>query len=133
MNGYDRGSFQDLFPDFAQTPALLRNPFCQCPHAVHHLVRVEAQQQADLIATHHLLHSGGTPAGRGQVHIERVFQLAHVAFSLAPLAVQLDDALRVPVFPVQRTDQKKVVQNNSPGRSQTTRMMRLALLQRRAL
>ena len=64
MHGHGCCCFQDLLADFAYAPALLCDALHQRSQTVQHLISVETQQQADLIAAHHLLHGRRTTAGR---------------------------------------------------------------------
>jgi hypothetical protein len=74
MNSHCGRYFQDLFTDFAKAPAL---------KVLHQqaVVGIQIQQQVDLVAPHHLLHSRGAAAGRRQVHIQCVFELTQVKTS----------------------------------------------------
>ena len=79
------------------------------------LVGVEAQQQAYLITSHHVLDGGGATIRRQEVHIERRLHLAHVRLGAAALAVQCQDLRRGPVELAEVGDQEEGMQQQVIG------------------
>ena len=91
------GGLEHLLTKPAQTPALPGLPLQQAAQAMQDLIGVEAQQQAHLVARHHVLDGGGATIRRREVHVECRLHLAHMGFGAAPLAIERQDLLRRPV------------------------------------
>lgn len=84
MYGYPAGmnhnrcsGFQNVFAHLAQTPALEGDVLHQHPQAVYELVGVQAQQHADLIAPHHLLHGRSTVSALKSASFNSSYPVSH--------------------------------------------------------
>jgi len=109
------GDLEHLLAHPTQTPALSGLPLQQAAQAMQDLVGVETEQQAHLVARHHVLNGGGATIGRREVHVERRLHLAHVRFGAAPLAIERQDLLRRPVELAEVGDQEEGMQQQVIG------------------
>ena len=109
------GDLQHLLAHPTQTPALSGLPLQEAAQAMQDLVGVETEQQAHLVAGHHVLNGGGAAIGRREVHVERRLHLAHMGFGAAALAVERQDLLRRPVELAEVGDQEEGMQQQIIG------------------
>ena len=109
------GDLEHLLAHPAQAPALSGLPLQEAAQAMQDLVGVETEQQAHLVARHHVLNGGGAAIRRREVHVECRLHLAHVRFGAAALAVERQDLLRRPVELAEVDDQEEGMQQQIIG------------------